>query len=384
MMEERLYCIIAAQFAGEILPEEDRALLEEWLERSPENRKVYGRLEEWYRNNAGFRLREGIRHEAAWKSILEKKRVADGLRRRRLFLRLSGVAAVLALLIGIGVWMWRPGSDERFYPLQVQGVQLELGDGEKIALPAGREALSLAVSGVNAVCDSNKLTYRSDISSDKSETVVYNRLIVPKGAEYRLVLSDGTRVFMNAASELRYPTVFKGKREVYLKGEAYFEVSRDTVNRFVVRTAGMDIQVLGTSFNVSAYDDGFVMATTLVSGKVKAVCGGHEYDLRPGEQISNNRKTGEVDVKAVNALLYTAWKDGYYYFEAQRLEDVMQMISRWYGFKVVFQNPELKELEFSGRLQRYEEAERLFRKFEQVERNIRFVRIGDSVVVRNR
>lgn len=381
MMEERLLSIIAAQFAGEILPEADRVLLEEWLERLPENRREYGRLEQWYQSNAGFRVRKGINCEVAWESILEKKRVADGLRRRRLFRRMAGVAAVLALLVGTGVWMREQRGEEQFYSLKVQEVQLELGDGEKIALPSGMKDLPLAVSGVNAVCDSNRLTYRAGISPAKDETVVYNRLIVPVGAEYRLVLSDGTRVFMNAASELRYPAVFpQGKREVYLKGEAYFEVSRDTSSRFTVKTADMDIEVLGTSFNVNAYTEGSSTMATLISGKVRAVCGGREYDLQPGYQISSDRETGEVNVKEVNTLLYTAWKDGYYYFEAQHLEDIMQMVSRWYGFRVVFQEPKLKELEFSGRLQRYEEVGRLFRKFEQVE-NIRFIRTGDSVVV---
>ena len=141
-----------------------------------------------------------------------------------------------------------------------------------------------------------------------------------------------------------------------------------------------DIMVYGTSFDVNAYEDNREVSAPLTSGKIKAVCREREYDLLPGQQVRYNATTGETKVEKVCTEMYTCWKDGYYYFEAIRLEDIMLTLSRWYDIAALFVQPELKEIEFTGRLRRYEEVEQLFRKFEQT-RNIRFQRKGNSVII---
>ena len=138
--------------------------------------------------------------------------------------------------------------------------------------------------------------------------------------------------------------------------------------------------MLGTTFDVNAYPESEQVVTTLTSGKIEAVCQEKAYRILPGEQIRNYYKTGKVEIREVNTEMYTSWKDGYYYFEACPLETIMETLCRWYGVQVVFTTEELKEMEYSGRLRRYESIEQWFRKFEQT-RNVRFERKGKTVVV---
>jgi len=391
-MEEKIYRIIAAELAGEALSPQDRILLEKWLSLSLRNKQVYDKYKIWYGSWAVFRRKKGIDREAAWKKIRERRQKIAGIEKRNRFLRNSGIAAGFMLLIGLtALWQWKnSGTDFRNdrrlaenQPPEIQ-IQLELPGGERIALTGATDSVKVSESGRQALCDSSGLTYFADTSLHRDEPVVYNKLLVPAGAEYHLLLSDGTRVFMNAASELRYPTVFPPeKREVFLTGEAYFEVSPDTLRAFTVKTAAMDIRVLGTSFNVNAYEDVPVVTATLVSGKIRAKCRNQDYDLQPGQQIRTHRTTGSVQVEEVNTALFTSWKNGYYYFEARPLKEIMQIFSRWYGFKVIFRHPWLEELEFSGRMQRYEKVERLLRKFEQTGK-VRFVYNGDTVTVKEK
>lgn len=379
-MEERLYEIIAAYLSGEQLTDEERDFLHKWLAVT-ENRKVYATFQRIYDNGMALRGSSAVSREDVWQSVARKCELAER-NRRRFIRRIWGVAASLALLLGVGLVFLLNREKEKLVAenaaVPASVVQLKLGNGESVALNMGMKLGVISDGEKKIICDSNRLDYRSD---KKVGEVTYNTLIVPEGAEYTLILCDGSRVHLNAATELRYPTVFTGgKREVYLSGEAYFEVEKDAEAPFIVRTDRMNIEVLGTSFNVNAYHDMDVYAATLTSGKIRAICGGNEYDMQPGHQIRNNLRTGTVEVVKVDTNLYTSWKDGYYYFEACRLEDIMQTLSRWYGIHAFFQNSGLKEIEFTGRLKRYEDVSQLFKKFEHT-RNVRFRLQGNTVVI---
>lgn len=388
-MEDQSDEIIAAGFAEETLTETEKEDLQRWLEDSPEHQVLYERFRQMYTGSETFRNQGGTDHTKAWMNICRQSGIHSKTG-HHIFRRRSGVSMVagFVLLTGIGVGLlWNSmrsdeisGNREIFHPGVAQ-VQLRLDNGKNIELTSVASSVILSETGIEVVCDSNELNYRVNFSGAENNKSVYNTLIVPAGAEYRLVLSDGTRVFMNAASELRYPVVFgMDKREVFLKGEAYFEVQRDTTRHFWVKTAGMDIRVLGTAFNVNAYPDANVTAATLTSGKIRAICAGKEYELLPGKQLRHDRTNGKIDIEEVNTEIYTCWKDGHYYFEACRLEEIMQTLSRWYGIDAFFQHADLKEVEFSGRLRRYEDISQLFRKFEQT-RNICFRRKGNTVTV---
>ena len=153
----------------------------------------------------------------------------------------------------------------------------------------------------------------------------YNRLITPRGGEYAVVLADGTKVWLNAESELHYPVHFpEHEREVHLKGEAYFSVSKQAGKPFVVCVGDSRITVLGTEFNVRNYQDE-VVATTLVKGAVRIHDAGRECDLTPGQQAVI--EADGIRVREVDTDLYTAWKDGYFIYREKTLEDIMKELS---------------------------------------------------------
>jgi ferric-dicitrate binding protein FerR (iron transport regulator) len=179
----------------------------------------------------------------------------------------------------------------------------------------------------------------------------YNTLTVPPKMDYKLRLSDGTEVWLNATSRLRFPFSFTGdKREVYLEGEAYFQVSKNDTKPFVVHTEQTDIHVLGTSFNVNAYSDGLTR-TSLVSGAVIATAAGKEVRLKPGEEAVYSSENG-YKVVSFDDSEVLAWMKGVYVFHNTSLSEIASVIERWYGVQVVFDNKELAGKKFTGGLEK--------------------------------
>ena len=195
------------------------------------------------------------------------------------------------------------------------------------------------------------LSYKQD--SVHGDELVYNELNVPLGGECNVILDDGTRVWVNAGSKIKYPVRFaKEKRVVSVKGEVYFDVTKDG-RPFVVETELGKVNVLGTSFGVRAYNDEAVL-TTLVSGKVMFTSKqGKSVTLLPREQAVAS-PGGALSKREVNVEEYVGWKDGWYIFKEERLEDVMCTLSRWYGITIFYQNPKVKEIRFTGNLKRYD------------------------------
>ena len=189
---------------------------------------------------------------------------------------------------------------------------------------------------------------------------------MPRGGEYALQLSDSTKIWVNSESELRYPETFGADvRVVDLKGEAYFSVTKDSVRPFIVRTGGMELRVLGTEFNVNAYEDGDGLVTTLVSGKVALRAGNASLMLEPGEQavLSVDGFSKEL----VNVQRVVAWKDGVVAFEDERLEDLMDKLSRWYDVQVFYQNADLQDVRITGYIDRYKDIQILLDKLEMLD-----------------
>ena len=280
---------------------------------------------------------------------------------RRMTLRWS-VAASVILLIGLFVGRAIDGvRDMREDQLLAKSVMqpgtskaiLTMADGEKVMLDRERkldiqlnERMRVASNGQGIVYEENG---KGVVKED------YNKLVTPIGGEYRLTLSDGTKVFLNAASELKYPVEFMGDRRVVdLDGEAYFEVHKDNQRPFVVRTKGAEVCVLGTSFNVNTYGDDGRIYTTLVNGSVRvlSVKNGQEKVLTPGMQGVMNMQTGQLMVREVDVESYVAWREGRFVFRTMTLDLIMQQLQRWYDFEVFYQNLELKDYEFRGVIKR--------------------------------
>ena len=280
---------------------------------------------------------------------------------RRMTLRWS-VAASVILLIGLFVGRAIDGvRDMREDQLLAKSVMqpgtskaiLTMADGEKVMLDRERKLDIQLNERMRVASNGQGIVYEENGKGVGKEE--YNKLVTPIGGEYRLTLSDGTKVFLNAASELKYPVEFMGDRRVVdLDGEAYFEVHKDNQRPFVVRTKGAEVCVLGTSFNVNTYGDDGRIYTTLVNGSVRvlSVKNGQEKVLTPGMQGVMNMQTGQLMVREVDVESYVAWREGRFVFRTMTLDLIMLQLQRWYDFEVFYQNLELKDYEFRGVIKR--------------------------------
>lgn len=218
---------------------------------------------------------------------------------------------------------------------------LTLSDGSRITLDSNGTH-SLTQGGVNLNQQGGQLIYNG-IDNDNGE-VVYNTLTTPNGGQFSLVLPDGSKVWLNAVSALRYPVVFNGnERMVELDGQAYFEIAPGADKPFRVKTPAGTVTVLGTSFDIMAYANEASVNTTVVSGKVKVVLGGDEVVLTEGRQTVVDRTTGAIQLREkgqVNIASVTAWKNGYFVFDNDNVSSVIRQIQRWYGVEVRYEGKE--------------------------------------------
>ena len=262
----------------------------------------------------------------------------------------------------------------------VRKVFLLLEGGKRIELSTlakdsihGKDGKLLAIDTSGTLICNAEETANAEVS--------YQTVIVPRGGEYNLVLSDGTRVRLNADSELRFPSPFTGKeRMVYLKGEGYFEVHRDSTAPFRVVANDAIVEVLGTKFNISAYPGNDKSFTTLVSGSVKvgAYLGDESVVLKPDEQAILSH--GEVQVKKVNAEDYVSWVNGRFYFEKMPLEEILVQLERWYDLQVFWASEELKVYEFTGAVWRDNTIRQTLDMIEKTT-DVRFTVSGRTVMV---
>lgn len=376
---------IARLFAKKLadgLDEEETRRLEQWLAESPRHAAEWERLrQEVAPGGRSVELqREGARLvERRWREF--RQRVMGG--RRRLWIRAMRYAAIVLVPLAAAAYLWT-----MFHPAEpateaetpiVPGTfraQLTLDDGRTVALDsAAFRSIGQLPEATVEVAD-RVLTYtRSDHAAPAE--VKYNMLDIPRGGEYALQLADGSRVWLNAETRLRYPVTFAGtERRVELTGEAYFEVSKDATRPFIVRANGVDVRVLGTSFNVAAY--GAEVVTTLVEGRVAVEAGSERVTLEPDRQAVWDGK--QMEVRQVDASNYGLWRKGIFYFEDRRLEEILDALARWYGVEVFYVNPETKDMRFTVEIKRYENIDVILRRIAQTER-VHFGVSGRTVTV---
>ncbi len=216
--------------------------------------------------------------------------------------------------------------------------------------------------------DSTMLNYQVTSKTVPKNKPVYNKVETPRGGEYALLLSDGTKVHLNAMTSLRFPVTFdNGPRKVELEGEAYFEVCK-TGQPFIVCTQGMQVEVLGTTFNISAYPQEEYQ-TTLVNGSVKVNTEtGESCILKPSQQATISLGNSSIQIRMVDAGFYTSWIKGKIHFKDQRLEDIMKILSRWYDMEVIFANEKIKDLRFGCNVDRYSEITPFVRLLEETQK----------------
>ena len=242
--------------------------------------------------------------------------------------------------------------------------QLCLPDGNVINLDKDKIYNLQLSEGGRFVNEQGVLTYEG--GNSKMNVIQYNEIWIPRGGEYKLVLPDGTIVWLNAESSLRFPTSFTdNERKVYAKGELYFDVKHDEVKPFIVDVErGYTIRVLGTEFNLRAYD-GSPVTTTLVEGCVQVWGASDSVLLSPGQQAIGVPGTRDIEVLDVDVAPYVAWHEGKFHFVHTPLRDIMEELARWYDVEVVFENPVVREECFTIEMQRFDDFNKVLRLIER-------------------
>lgn len=359
---------------------QERAVLVDWLGESEKNRQLYKRITRG--ESISRRLREEEQINESVDFVLVRDNIARRLvrkRRLRRFLELGSGSVAAACLAGVVLFMLdnKPDGGVRVAPVEENVIvaakpemntraMLILADGAQIDLmsdvPGVVEQEMAVIRG-----ESGRLLYeakRDAFSTDEEVEEIFNRVVTYVGGDYFLMLSDSTRVWLNADSELEFPVSFVGnERVVKLRGEAYFEVKRNARKPFIVEANGLRTRVLGTSFNVKAYRDEQSVFTTLVEGSVMVEVTGDGDEpvarimLEPGMQAAWQEGDRAISVQPVNATNVAAWKDGKFIFTEEDLEKVLRVLSRWYGVNFVCKDSRMEKYTFNGLINKDEKLE---------------------------
>lgn len=337
--------------------------LDAWLNQTEANKTLYhevlndinlkGALKKYFAYNA----------TEAWHKIEQNINKRPTKKSTFVIGRWVKVAAAMTVPLILGAYMLMQLLGPRPLPLAqsnlnlipgIQSATLTLSNGKSVILGEHKSIKEIVLSNLSTAIDTNyTLSYNHSILAANHDT--YNTLETPRGGEYALELADGTKVWLNAASKIRYPTQFSDTlRQVYVEGEAYFEVKHNAAKPFVVNTQNQLVTVLGTSFNVQAYTDEYVQTTTLVEGKVKVNAQGQsqDYFLKPSQQTLMHLDNKALEIIEVDTELYTAWRNGLFVFKGEDLESIMRKFSRWYACDIRFSDEKAKDLQFTGSLKR--------------------------------
>ncbi len=251
-----------------------------------------------------------------------------------------------------------------------------------LLLPEGRSVeLGEAAPELDGMIDESRtLSY---LDADPAAAQTWHTLKVPRGGEYKFIIADGTTVWLNSDTEIRYPNHFAGddSRTVELTGEAFFDVAADAARPFIVKTAAMEITVLGTEFNVSAYPSQNNVSTTLVSGSIAATVAGHDVvTMSPGHHLNYDTETRRLEYAEVNTLPYTAWREGKFAFYHESMEVVAGKLARWYDVEIEFESDDLRGITIFGIVSRDEDIDRVLDMIRRA-RLLDFKRRGNKVRV---
>ena len=373
---------LIAFLSGE-LDEREEENVRVWLEASPENRNAYESLMKDYLRIRWVQENVQIREEQA------KKIIFSSLKKKRNLTPYYGVAASIAVLLIVTLFFFiredKQIVSEKLVTSEIKPIQskaiLVLSTGEQIQLTKSTQKIQEQDGSVLKIDSVMGVQYDS-LSTKRAEKPIYNKIVVPRGGEYFVTLSEGTKVWLDADSELEYPVFFSGDfREVKLKGNAYFCVTKKNDKPFVVRAGEFSLKVYGTEFNVNAYDLQNI-ETVLVNGSIgfKANESTPERMMEPNELAVSDSRTGLSEIHQVDIYPYIAWKNQNIVFVNERLESIMEKMARWYDVTVFFQDESLKELRFDCNMRRYTDIRDLFFFLEKTS-NARFALNGRTVVI---
>ena len=331
------------------ISDEETKILDKWLSDSETNKELFLKLKHLYHKGVNISDLENIDVETSWKKVMQKYDLKKG--KRNNLQQLLKLAAIFTGLMILAIY----GYNQLTVPFEqtvksdLDVIRLQFDNGEIHFLSVEDEKpITDAQGNVMGKKEGNKLNYQNSKPEGK---LIYNTLTIPFGKRFEITLSDGTLVHLNAGSSLKYPVNFqKGKkREVFLKGEAFFDVSEDKLNSFVVSTSGMDVTVLGTEFNVSAYPEDSFINTVLVEGSVSLTSNGNNLGkvnspllLKPGFKAEWDNQSGKANIEDVDTNIYTSWTSGKLIIKNLPFKNIIKRLER--NFNVTIEN-NYKELD---------------------------------------
>ncbi len=334
--------LIVRFLLGEITGQE-QLTLREWLAASPHNRDLFENIcnMQWpHKDEQAIR----IQMENAFKAFLKRRKELEKTTQQAKIQRYFKFAASWFLFLCLGggmLWSYYTQRDDRGGKITADLSDscnrpiLTLPDGQEIMIGGNNFPHLPGIEKTGK--DSSTLVYTHP--QHTTEPQVYHILSTPVQCDYHFILSDGTKVWLNAKSSLKFPVPFgENERIVYASGEVFLEVAKDTLRPFCVETQDVEIRVVGTTFNVKSYSDDYFTSITLVEGKVATYVHGACYELLPDRQLFFDRDHLKAEIREVNTEQYISWKEGMYIFNRQSLAEVTKILERWYDVKIIFEN----------------------------------------------
>lgn len=358
---------------GRTLSAEENLVLKEWMQENKNNKDLYESLNDKAIFLSRIEELSNFDSDKAFNRFLKETQIQNHYN----FKKILRIAAVIGpLVFGIYFLLHEKvlikdnisdsltkdnisGSVIRIEPGYSKAI-LKLSDGSSINLEEEERNIATEM-GVNIKSNKKEVVYQSAKEQIVTKKIEYNSIYIPRGGEFHLTLSDGTKVWLNSETSIKYPVVFTdANREIQLRGEAYFEVSENKDKPFIIHTPEIDIQVTGTEFNVRTYEEEKMSIATLIDGEVSIIQKKSKevVKLKPGYQAVI--KGLDTKVKKVNTDQYIAWKNGRIYFENNPLEEILVDLARWYDVEIDYKDDKLKKLRFSIDIARYSEFNKVF------------------------
>jgi transmembrane sensor len=346
--DQNIHRLLVEKLTGKISPE-DEAYINKQISERADISTAWQEMQQLHASRGDIFLK-GLDESRAWEAVRAKiDDRAEGRGQLPLWRKVS-VAASVVLVAGVILLLNRKTETGAGTPQsavkRAAGVELVMANGNRIDL-SGKQSRTVQTTAANLKIADHRLSY----TSAGNEALAWNVLTVPPVSDYKIVLSDGTVVWLNSASSLKFPFAFNTKREVYLTGEAYFEVAKNPAKPFIVHIGQTAVQVLGTSFNINAYDENGI-STALVEGSVKTWSGEHEVLLKPGFEATFNQSKG-FNSHRFDEESILSWRQGIVYFHETDLAEISHILNRWFNLNVVFDNNGLKEQTFTGAIDKH-------------------------------
>lgn len=358
-IDDRLGGLLKLYMSGSCNYEEYQELLA-LLKLQTDDSRMEELLQEEIHNSRYHEAEQDVNWPQMLHTILQEQEVVQPTPVKRMLVFKIAAAAVVIIALGTIAWWWLLGNSRQTTGKPVakitdimpgkNGAILTLANGQQLVLDSTGNGALYTRPGLQIVKHDSLIAYAAPAAKERdgNGAISYNTLTTPKGRQFQLVLSDGTKVWLNASSSIRYPAVFDGdERLVKVTGEVYFEVAKDPRKPFKVNfpskaTGGQEgvVEVLGTHFNINAYGDEDATRTTLLEGKIKAsIANGGSSILKPGEQAVITGNSPLTINHSPNLDQVMAWKNGYFQFDRVDIKTVMRQISRWYDVEIVYEGP---------------------------------------------